>query len=85
MALSKTEATWIGSKVSCQECPHINPEIIWKTSQFKSLGINFSINLGLIFYLNYKENVCYQIPILPQLLYVFSVLGVEVPTKFLKS
>ena len=55
--LNKTEAIWIGSKVRCQEFPHINPEITWKTSQFKSLGINFSISLGLSFYLNYKEKL----------------------------
>ena len=49
--LSKTEAIWIGSKCGCQDFPHINQDITWKTSQFKSLGINFSTNMGSLFFL----------------------------------
>ena len=55
--LTKTEAIWIGAKRGCQTFPFINQGITWKNSNFKSLGINFSLNLGLIFDLNYKEKL----------------------------
>lgn len=55
--LTKTEAIWIGSKKGCQEFPSNNFGIKWQTSNFKALGINFSLNLGLLFDLNYKEKL----------------------------
>ena len=102
--LTKTEAIWIGSKRGCQEFPLENQGITWKTSTFKSLGVNFSLNLGLIFDLNYKEKLkrmiqtvnCWRMRnlsligkicvikslVLPQLLYLFSVLSIKIPQKF---
>ena len=55
--LTKTEVVWIGSKRGCQDFPLRNQGITWKTSRFKSLGVNFSLDLGLIFDLNYKEKL----------------------------
>lgn len=102
--LTKTEAIWIGSKRGCQQFPFNNQGITWKLSNFKSLGINFSLNLGLIFDLNYKEKLkqltqtinCWRMRnlsligkicvikslVLPQLLYLFSVLSIKIPQKF---
>lgn len=54
---SKTEAIWIGSKRGCQEFLHINRGISWKRSQFKCLGVNFSLNVGSMLDLNYKEKL----------------------------
>ena len=81
--------------------------ITWKASQFKSLGITFCLNLGLIFDLNYKEKLkrieqtlkCWRMRnlsligkicvikslVLPQLLYLFSVLCIKIPTSFFKE
>ena len=42
---SKTEAVWIGSKIGCQNFPYTNRSISWKRSQFKCLGVTFSINV----------------------------------------
>ena len=105
--LAKTEAIWIGSKRGCQDFPLRNQGITWKISQFKSLGVNFSLNLGLIFDLNYKEKLkrmtqtinCWRMRglsligkvcvikslVLPQLLFLFSVLSIKIPQKFLMS
>ena len=102
--LTKTEAIWIGSKRGCQKFPFNNLGITWKLSNFKSLGINFSLNLGLIFDLNYKEKLkqltqtinCWRMRnlsligkicvikslVLPQLLYLFSVLSIKIPQQF---
>ena len=102
--LTKTEAVWIGSKRGCQDFPLRDQGITWKASTFKSLGINFSLNLGLIFDLNYKERLkrmqqtlnCWRMRnlsligkicvlkslVLPQLLYLFSVLSIKLPQKF---
>ena len=102
--VAKTEAIWIGSKRGCQDFPLRNQGITWKISQFKSLGVNFSLNLGLIFDLNYKEKLkrmkqtinCWRMRnlsligkvcvikslVLPQLLYLFSVLSIKIPQKF---
>lgn len=105
--LTKTEAIWIGSKRLCQEFPLQNQGITWKSCTFKSLGVNFSLNLGLIFDLNYKEKLkrmtqtinCWRMRnlsligkicvikslVLPQLLYLFSVLSVKIPQKFFRE
>ena len=102
--LSKTEAVWIGSKRGCQEFPLEDQGVTWKSSTFKSLGINFSLDLGLIFDLNYKEKLkrmkqtlnCWRMRnlsligkicvikslVLPQLLYLFTVLSIKIPQKF---
>ena len=57
--LDETEAIWIGSKRGCQEFPSQNKGIKWITctSTFNSLGVKFSLNLGSIFDLNYKEKL----------------------------
>ena len=105
--LSKTEAIWIGSKRGSQEFLFEDQGLRWKSCNFKSLGVNFSLNLGLIYDLNYKEKlkhmsqtlnlwrmrslsligkVCViKTLVLPQLLYLFSVLSVKIPAKFFKE
>ena len=102
--LSKTEAIWIGSKKGCQDFPMSNQGITWRNSTFKSLGINFSLDLSLIFDLNYKEKLkqmtqtinCWRMRnlsligkicvikslVLPQLIYLFSVLSIKTPQKY---
>ena len=54
---SKTEAVWIGSLKGCQNFPNTFQGISWKTSQFKCLGVHFSLNLSLLYCLNYKERL----------------------------
>ena len=54
---SKTEAIWIGSKKGHQHFPYMNRGVSWKRSQFKCLGVTFSLNVGLIYDLNYKEKL----------------------------
>ena len=102
--VTKTEAVWIGSKRGCQDFPLRNQGITWKTSRFKSLGVNFSLDLDLIFDFNYKEKLnrmtqtinCWRMRnlsligkvcvikslVLPQLIYLFSVLSIKIPQKF---
>ena len=104
---SKTEATWIGSRKGCQDVLYLNPDILWRKSQFKCLGVNFSLNTRLIFDLNYKEKLkrieqtinCWRMRnlsligkvcviktlVLPQLIYLFSVLCVRIPHSFFKE
>ena len=107
MNISKTEAIWIGSKRGCQEFPLRDMGITWKPSKFKSLGVNFSLDLGLIFDLNYKEKLkrikqtinCWRMRnlsligkvcviktlVLPQLIFLFSVLCIKIPRSFFKE
>ena len=101
---NKTEAIWIGSKKGCQDFPYTNRGVSWKTSQFKCLGVNFSLNLSLLYCLNYKERLkrieqtinCWRMRnlsligkvcviktlVLPQLIYLFSVLCIRIPRSF---
>ena len=104
---SKTEAVWIGSKRGCQLFPYSNSGVSWKESQFKCLGINFSLNTDKIFDLNYSTKLrkieqtlnCWKMRnlsligkvcviktlILPQLIYLFSVLCIKIPMFFFKK
>ena len=104
---SKTEAIWIGSKIGCQNFPHTNRGISWKMSQFQCLGVTFSLNVDLIFELNYKEKLkrieqtlnCWRMRnlsligkicvvktlLLPQLIYLFSVLSIRIPRSFFQK
>ena len=105
--LSKTEAIWIGSKKGCQDFPYANRGISWKKSNFKCLGITFSLNVSKIFDLNYKDKLkkieqtvnCWRMRnlsligkvcvlktiVLPQLIFLFSVLCIKVPHSFFKE
>ena len=102
--LNKTEAVWIGSKKGCQDVPYNIQGISWKTSNFKCLGVNFSLDLRLLYCLNYKERLkkieqtinCWRMRnlsligkicviktlVLPQLIYLFSVLCIKIPRLF---
>ena len=104
---SKTEAIWIGSKRGYQTFPYSTRGISWRVNQFKCLGVNFSLNLGLIFDLNYKEKLkrleqtinCWRMRslsligkicviktlVLPQLIYLFSVLCIKIPRSFFQK
>ena len=105
--LSKSNAIWIGTKKGSQYFPFLNEGLIWKSNQFKALGINFSINTGSMYNLNYRvklnqiESVlnCWRTRnltligkicviktlLLPQLLYLFSVLCIKIPKQFFKD
>ena len=107
MNITKTEAIWIGSKRGCQEFPLRDKGITWRPSNFKSLGVNFSLDLGLMFDLNYKEKLkrikqtvnCWRMRnlsligkvcviktiVLPQLIFLFSVLCIKIPCSFFKE
>ena len=97
--LSKSNAIWVGAKKGSQYFPFSNQGLIWKSNPFKALGINFSINTGFVYNLNYEIKL-YQIEsllncwrarnfsligkicviktlLLPQLLYLFSVLCIK--------
>ena len=104
MNLSKTEAIWIGAKKGCINFPHSEKGLTWKSDNFKTLGIHFSLQTKLMFDLNYKVKLkqiegslnCWRVRnlsiigkicviktlILPQLLYLFSVLCVKIPVHF---
>ena len=103
----QTEAVWIGSKKGCLDFPALGHGISWKTSQFKTLGIILSVNVNLLFDLNYKIRLkqieqtinCWRMRnlsligkicviktlVLPQLLYLFSVLSIKIPPNFFKE
>ena len=107
MNLSKTEAIWIGAKKGCINFPHSEKGLTWKSDNFKTLGIHFSLQTKLMFDLNYKVKLkqiegslnCWRVRnlsiigkicviktlILPQLLYLFSVLCVKIPVHFFKD
>ena len=102
--LSKSEAIWIGSKKGSNFFPFSNHGLVWKTSHFKALGINFSVYTKAMFDLNYKVRLkqiegtlnCWRSRnlslvgkicviktlLLPQLLYLFSVLSIKIPNAF---
>lgn len=105
---NKTEAVWIGSKKGCPYVPHVRQKIISvKNSEFKCLGVNFSLNTNLIFEMNYKVKLkrieqtinCWRMRnlsligkvcvikslVLPQLIYLFSVLCIRIPPSFFKE
>ena len=52
--LSKSNAIWIGAKKGSQFFPFSNQGLFSKSNQFKALGINFSINTGSLYNLNYR-------------------------------
>ena len=107
ISLSKSNAIWIGAKKGSQFFPFSNQGLIWKSNQFKALGINFSINTGSMYNLNYRIKLnqiesllnCWRARnlslvgkicviktlLLPQLLYLFSVLSIKIPKKFFKD
>ena len=51
---SKSEAIWIGSKKGSNIYPFSDQGLVWKSKQFKTLGITFSIYTRSMFDLNYK-------------------------------
>ena len=84
--------------------PYSGQGVSWKTNQFRSLGIQFSLDRKLLFDLNYKKKLkqikqlvnCWRMRnlsligkicvlkslVLPQFLYLFSVLGIKIPLIF---
>ena len=81
--------------------------LAWKTNNFKTLGIHFSLNTNSMFDLNYKVKLkqiegtlnCWRSRnltimgkicviktlLLPQLLFLFSVLSIKIPNSFFKQ
>ncbi len=55
--IEKTQAVWIGSKNNCMDkiCNDINIKWVENTETFKTLGINFSVNLEDMVHVNYDE------------------------------
>ena len=52
--LKKSEAIWIGAKRGSLYFPMLDRGLVWKTNNFKTLGIHFSLNSNSMFDLNYK-------------------------------
>ena len=104
---SKSEALWIGASKGSLFFPLSDKGLSWKTNQFKTLGINFSLNFNSMFDLNYKVKLkqiegtlnCWRSRnlsiigkicvvkslLLPQLLFLFSVLPIKIPNSFFKQ
>ena len=105
--LSKSEAIWIGARKGCCNFPFSDRGLTWKTENFKTLGVTFSLCTNKLFDLNYKiklKNIegtlnCWRARnlsfigkicviktlLLPQLLYLFSVLCIKIPNHFYKD
>ena len=105
--LSKSEAIHIGSLKGTDFCPFEEAGLRWRTNTFKTLGINFSLNINSLYELNFIPQL-HQIEqtlncwmhrnlsllgkvtvikslLLPQLLYLFSVLCINIPKIFFKK
>ena len=105
--LSKYEAIHIGSLKGSDSCPFKDVGLKWKSNSFKTLGINFSLNINSLYELNFipklakieqtlncwrhrnlsllgKVTVIKSL-LLPQLLYLFSVLCIHIPKSFFKK
>jgi hypothetical protein len=54
ISVTKSEALWLGSKIGSSNFPFQDKGLRWKSQEFKSLGITFSLNLRSMFDLNYK-------------------------------
>jgi len=52
--LSKSGAIWIGAKKGCSDFPYQDKGLQWNSDKFKTLGINFSLNIDALYNLNYK-------------------------------
>ena len=105
--LSKSEAIYIGSLKDINFFPFQDAGLRWRFNTFKTLGVNFSLNLNSLYELNFIPKLC-QIEqtlkcwrhrnlsligkvtvikslMLPQLLYLFSVLCINIPKTFFKK
>ena len=105
--MSKSEAIHIGSLKGSDDCPFEDVGLRWKSNSFKTLGINFSLNINSLYELNFipklakieqtlncwrhrnlsllgKVTVIKSL-LLPQLLYLFSVLCIHIPKSFFKK
>ena len=51
--LSKSEAIHIGSLKGTDFCPFEEAGLRWRTNTFKTLGINFSLNINSLYELNF--------------------------------
>jgi len=105
--MSKSKSIWIGSKKGNQVFPFQDKGLCWVSEKFSYLGINFSLNLGSLFDLNYKVKLkkieqtlnCWRARslsligkicvvkslLLPQMLYLFSVLCIKIPESCFKT
>ena len=52
--LKKSEAIWIGARRGSLHFPMLDKGLVWKTNNFKTLGIHFSLNSNSMFDLKYK-------------------------------
>ena len=105
--MSKSEAIHIGSLKGTNFCPFEEDGLKWRTNSFKTLGMNFSLNINSLYELNFilklhqieqtlncwrhrnlsllgKVTVIKSL-LLPQLLYLFSVLCINIPKIFLRN
>ena len=106
--MSKSEAIHIGSSIGSEFKPFSNEGLIWKDNTFKTLGVNFSINVKALYELNFipkltniqqilncwrsrnlsligKIKIKIKSLLLPQLLYLFSVLCIPIPKSFFRK
>ena len=105
--MSKSEAIHIGSCKGSDFKPFSNEGLVWKDNTFRSLGVNFSLNVKALYELNFVPKIthiqqilnCWRSRnlsligkitvikslLLPQLLYLFSVLCIPIPKSFFKK
>ncbi len=107
MNMSKSEAIHIGSLKNTDNFHFQDSGLKWKSNTFKTLGINFSLNVNSLYELNFVPKLvqieqtlnCWKHRnlsligkvtvikslLLPQLLYLFSVLCIHIPKSFFKK
>ena len=105
--MSKSEAIHIGSLRNSDVFPFQDSGLRWRSNTFKTLGINFSLNVNSLYDLNFVPKLrqieqtlnCWKHRylsligkvtvikslLLPQLLYRFSVLCINIPKTFFKK
>ncbi len=107
MNMSKSEAIHIGSLKNTVSFHFEDSGLKWKSNTFKTLGINFSLNVNSLYELNFVPKLvqieqtlnCWKHRnlsligkvtvikslLLPQLLYLFSVLCIPIPKSFFQE
>ena len=105
--MSKSEAIHIGSLRNSDVFPFQDSGLRWRSNTFKTLGINFSLNVNSLYDLNFVPKLrqieqtlnCWKHRnlsligkvtvikslLVPQLLYLFSVLCINIPKTFFKK
>ena len=105
--MSKSEAIHIGSSKDSDFKPFSNEGLVWKENTFRTLGVNFSLNVKALYELNFIPKLTHieqilacwrsrnlsligkitviKTLLLPQLLYLFSILCIPIPKAFFRK